>query len=592
MRIANHGLIVGRMRRENPTVTWTRFLPALMGVFVLSFIFIPLAAMAQGTTQISISPLALPLAGQRGETIPFSISIVNGSTFQTTRFEAFVTGLGEGREGNYTPIMPDDGPFAASPWIQLEQNSFEVRPGAAYELRGTVTIPRTAPPSGYAAVVIELKPEARTGDAALSVEYRQQFVAALEIVVGDRHVRSAHIDSMTVVPSRTMPELRAAYGDNAVLFIGSLLNDGDVHVTGQGSLIIRDERGRRVRDVPLGGGRGVVLPGATVDFVSVLRGLAPGNYEMQAVVNYGGLRPAIGRMEFELGDEAVGASQIVAGRAVRIDAAPVLLQYDFPRQGYRAQTITVVNQDNEDVDFTVTLEEFVNDEDGQPVAAEPGVILPYSAVPWAEVRPSEFTLRPGQRRNVVVGFRTPEGESGGRYARIRIEGQTAAPEPGAEAARSEIIADALLVLGTEAASHMELVESDWQPMGASLAAGATIVNKGDIHGAAGLRLTLLQFVPGTEEERGDFIVLTSDEWEIVDSVQIEPANIVLLPEEQRFIFGVFDQHTLETERQYQVLIEALEEGGLRSDEMVTHLWIDAGGTMYEGVSEQLMGADE
>ena len=50
---------------------------------------------------------------------------------------------------------------------------------------------------------------------------------------------------------------------------------------------------------------------------------------MQAIIDYGGLRPAIGRMEFELTDEAVGVSNIVAGRAVRIDAGPAVA-HDFP----------------------------------------------------------------------------------------------------------------------------------------------------------------------------------------------------------------------------------------------------------------------
>lgn len=554
----------------------------------------PRDVMAQSGSQISLSPLVLELSGQRGTNVPFSISLINHSSLQTVRFKAYVAGLTEGRRGDYSPAIPDEGLYAASSWITLEQDAFEIPPGSGYELKGTVTIPRDAPPSGYATIIMELQPEERIGSAALSIEYIQQFVTAVEIVVGNRHVRSAHIDSMTVIPSRSVPEYRAAFGDNAVVFVGSLFNDGDVHVSGRGTLIIRDERGRRVREVPLGGGRGVVLPQAVVDFVSVLRGLSPGKYEMQTIIDYGGARPAIGRMQFELGDEEVGVSQIVAGRAVRIDAGPTLLQYEFPRPGYRAQTITVVNRDDVEVEVAVSLEELANDEGGEPIVVEPGVVMPYSAVAWGEVRPATFTLRPGQRRNVVVGFRTPEGVTGGRYARVRIEGRTSAVEDGGETASSEIVADALLMLGTEFSPLIRIVEVDWQPVSNQgiLAAGAAVVNEGDIHGPAGLRLTLMQYTPETEEEQGDFIVITPERWDIVDTTVVESGDVILLPGQQRFVFGVFEQHTLEKNREYQILVEALGRDGARTDSSVVDFWIDDTGTMYDGRPDHLTGDDE
>lgn len=563
------------------------------GLLVIIICVATLSVHAQTPLQISLSPLVIELAGERGQTLPFSITIVNNSRFQAADFRAYVTGLHEGRSGEYGLKTPDDGPYAASSWVRLERSEFQVGPGEAFELRGTVNIPRDARPSGYAAVVVELLPEEPVGAVALSMEYIQQFVTALEIVVGRRHVRSAHIESMTVIPATAVPELSAVYGDGAVLFIGTVVNDGDVHVVGQGILILRDERGRRIREVPLGGGRGVILPDTVVDFGSVLGGLAPGKYEMHAIVEYGGPRPAIGRMEFELTDEAVGISGIVAGRPVRMDASPTVLSYEFPRSAYRAQTITVVNRDFVDVDFTVTLEELVNDEDGQPVRAEPGVVMPYSAVPWGDVRPAQFTLRPGQRRSVVVGFRVPDGETGGRYARIRIEGTTEAPEPGMEPAVSEITVDAMLVVGEGFTSRMNVSEVDWRAVGnpVRVSVGATVTNDGDIHGTPGMRMTLLEYVPATEEDLGDFIFVREEQWQPVDSADINTEDLVLLPGEGRFLFALFG-HVMEPDKQYQVLVEALGEGRRRDDYAELFLWTDSEGRVHEGLSEQLMGVDE
>lgn len=581
----------------NGILSKSRGLLQRVSVFVLitltSLFSFSISSLAQGSMSVSLSPLAIELAGQRGDTVPFSVSIVNNSTFGYARFKVYSMGLSEDRSGRYEAVDPEQGINDASAWVTFETDTFEVAPGQLYDLRGAVSIPRNAGASGYATVVMELIPEDRRGDAALSVEIVQRFVTALEIVVGTRHVRSAHIESMTVIPASSVPQYRATYGDNAVVFVGTLVNDGDVHVAGKGTLIIRDERGRRLREVPLGGGRGVVLPGSVVDFASVLGGFSPGKYEMQAIIDYGGSRPAIGRMEFELTDEAVGVSNIVAGRAVRIDAGPGQLLYDFPRFGYRVQTITVLNRDTVDVDFTVHLEEFANDEGGDPIRLDPGVVMPYSAVAWGDVRPATFTLRPGQRRNVIVGFRVPEGEAGGRYARVRIEGTSTAATPGMESATSEVLVDALLMLGTDFSPYVDIADLDWQWLHEQrrLAVGATLTNVGDIHGQAGMRLSLLEFVPEIEEEVGDFIVVQSERWNVVDAVHIDPSEVVLLPTEQRYMLGVFG-HPLEFDRQYQVIVEALGDGGTRNASESLVFWVDADGNIHEGMAEHLMGADE
>src|SRR5690625_5007681 len=98
---------------------------AFISIFILTLVFamnvFSTPANAQGATEISFSPLVIPLEGQRGETVPFSVSVINNSTLQTARFKAFATGLAEGRGGDYSPVMPDDGPFAGSDWVRLEQ---------------------------------------------------------------------------------------------------------------------------------------------------------------------------------------------------------------------------------------------------------------------------------------------------------------------------------------------------------------------------------------------------------------------------------------------------------------------------------------
>ncbi len=69
------------------------------GLLVIIICVATLSVHAQTPLQISLSPLVIELAGERGQTLPFSITIVNNSRFQAADFRAYVTGLHEGRSG-------------------------------------------------------------------------------------------------------------------------------------------------------------------------------------------------------------------------------------------------------------------------------------------------------------------------------------------------------------------------------------------------------------------------------------------------------------------------------------------------------------
>jgi len=57
-------------------------------------------------------------------------------------------------------------------------------------------------------------------------------------------------------------------------------NKGNVHVVTRGEIVIRTADGRTVARYPLGGGRGIILPNATVALRSVItRKFPPGDYQ-------------------------------------------------------------------------------------------------------------------------------------------------------------------------------------------------------------------------------------------------------------------------------------------------------------------------
>lgn len=542
---------------------------------------------AQGI-DILYSPLVYELAGQRGTSVPFEITIINESLLTTAYFQTSVTSLWETPDGVYrTRPAGDVGEweYDASTWVELETNQFAVAPQSAYILRGRVNIPRRGPASGYATVVVELIPEPKPADVAAATFYHQRFTTALEITVGNQHRRSAYISELHVIPTASAPELATVYGPNALLFVAALKNDGDVHVRGQGQLIIRDAMGRRIRTVPLGSGRGVVIPGAILNFGSVLPVLPPGNYEMEARINYGGHRPAVARTKFEISDAVAGVSSVVGGRALRVDATPAEIHLSLTRQGYRAATITLANYDTIDVRFRTSAADLFYDLGGVPVDVGPEVTLPTSARDWVQIRPEEIVLGPGQRRNIVIGFQVPEGQEGGRYARIRIVAEPASASGAPEAGQvvTDLDVAAFLTLGTEHVRQLAITDLQFQQVQgtATVMVGAVVSNTGNIHERTMGRFTLLRYIPPSEEVIGDLIVQRDGRWEAVEQAVAEMAPTPILPGESRFMQAAF-QTPLEPGVQYQVVVEAAQSDGRPPVIERFDLWTDASGLVRPG----------
>lgn len=548
-------------------------------------------ATAQSDLQILYSPMVIELAGERGATVPFEITILNNAQFSTAHFRTQVAGLAETPDGVYVP-RKDEWAYDASSWIEIDQPEFSIAPGQFHIIRGRIQIPRRATASGYATVIAELLPEPTPEGVAASTEYYQQFSTALEITVGRQHRRSAYISELRVIPTSSAPELSLVYGPNGLLFMASVKNDGDIHVRGRGQLIIRDALGRRVRTVPLGSGRGVIIPEATLDFGSVLAGLLPGTYEVEARIEYGGHRPAVARTTLNIEDGARGLSQL-GGRAMRVDASPAVIDLALQRHGYRAASVMVSNFDTMDVRVKVYAEELVQDADGVPVDVDPGTVMEYSATEWVQVRPDEFVLRPGQRRNVVVGFQVPEGHTGGRFTRIRIEAEPATPVEGEEGmVLTDLDVSAYLTLGTGHERRLEVVDLVWEqvPGTTELAVGTMVRNSGDIHVTANGRYTLFKYFPATEQEVDGVIIQRDERFEGLEQVMADVSTVPILPGALRYMQGTF-QTELEPLTQYLLVAELFQPEGQPAAYRID-LWVDENGIIHPGAMPQPAEGDD
>ncbi len=151
---------------------------SIVGIqIIVALLLGSLLAHAQGQLDLMYSPMVLELAGDRGNSVPFEITIINQSRSATAYFRSEVTGLYERPDGVYVPRDRSDWTYDASEWVELDATEFSVPPGGFYVIRGRVRIPRQSAASGYAMVVTELLPEPAPPGVEASTEYYQTGIS-------------------------------------------------------------------------------------------------------------------------------------------------------------------------------------------------------------------------------------------------------------------------------------------------------------------------------------------------------------------------------------------------------------------------------
>jgi len=351
------------------------------------------------------------------------------------------------------------------------------------------------------------------------------ILEAVAVTPGNRP--EIHVNNM-MVSQASQPGLegiRSQYGPQARAVAAELTNEGNVHGFASGFISLWDGAGRKIREIPLGAGRGAILPGATVQMASILsRGLPPGEYTLQAVVYYGGHRPAITRHTFVVGEELLQAAQ--GGRVARLGLDPLVITFDLIPGANRFAAVRLQNLDRVPLTVTGRVIPLVYDEAGHPNVEE--VTSDHSAAEWALLRPEQVTLAPGQSRNLQVSIRTPrEATPGARYAQVLLTAVPATEEDGF--LETQVNVPLYALLGSDLAAAGELTPLTVEPSedGRFLIVGTAFANKGSIHTAPS---ALVQMELKTLPEEIEGIEYVGDPlWVEVARVQLPPPETPVLP---------------------------------------------------------------
>ena len=381
----------------------------------------------------ALSPQLVELELLPGEKTKFSILLVNESKTKKARFLVYVSDLIEESSGKYKVVEPGSSSYSAASWIKVSPSDFVLGPGDGKDILAEVTVPRGVVGGRYAVIVFELIPERLSKEKTFgTLTLHHRMTTAVEFSIKRRVAKKrAIISSLKVVSARENKSL-AQVGKQALMFTASLKNEGNIHVFGEGTLTIRTKKGRRIRQVPLGVGRGTVLPDTTVDFQSILRrGFPPGDYIAEAVIRYAGLRPAIAKLPFRVTEEEVPitkAESFKPTREVSFGVEPELIEMVAPPGSFRSRGLVVYNRGDRAIYVESYPRAMKYNPDGELVLL-PSAKGSFSCGEWLNISSSSFKLPPGEKKRLSILVNVPQGEVGGHYANIVFDAVLAGDNP-------------------------------------------------------------------------------------------------------------------------------------------------------------------
>lgn len=481
---------------------------------LLSITIVLILASSSTHAQISLSftPMLVEMTAVPGETRTFEVIMINESKAATVAFRIYAANLVQRPNGDYEVADLDDYEYSCAKWIKLSADKATIGPSGTFAVKGTLTVPRGASGGRYAAVVFELIPEERKGEPVFaSSTFVQRFATVVELTIPARQTqRRLDVTGFNVTHANEKPAYASMYGNYAVILLAEVKNEGDIHVFARGSMILRDATGKRLREIPLGAGRGVVLPGATVNLGSVLPGgLAPGDYMADMSVKYGGMRPATAKVPFSIGE---GGTEIAKMETTAV-IAPFSVEPDqLDLSGIAGATVArplvIENRSDQAIRVEGRATALAFDDEGELILDDVESSTP-SCADWIEVKPDVVEIRPRARQVVRIMLSIPKGESGGKYANVIFtatpvaEGESTTPSASEWSGESGTVV--FLKVGKEFETVGELTPITVDDGGPSVGTvfGTVFKNTGTIHAKprasmALKRRVMPESIPGIE----------------------------------------------------------------------------------------------
>jgi hypothetical protein len=375
---------------------------------------------ASGQQGILISPQVSQIELNPGGTKIYEITVANSPGNAPVTLDVRVASIDQDDHGGYT-IAKTENPWSCVAWTEVDRVQISLGPGESQTVRCKVKVPSNAAGGGYGAVVFSFRENYRRSEG-LSQNFTYQLASYIEVTIArTRAVLKAGILDLNVAPVAGNTMLENQYGRDAFIIAAKVKNEGNIGVFAKATLRIREQRGLHVREVPLGEGRGMVLPGQTVEYRSLFKERPPaGNYTAEATLIYGGIRPAVAKVAFSVtrgGELRPGTGETV--QVLGVDITPRSLDVTAPPGSQKTVGVTLNNVEQYPVKVSTAVLGFEQTPEGRYITkvdpAQP------AEAGWITIDPANFEIPPQTRKRVKIEINVPEGTGGARYLRVAFD---------------------------------------------------------------------------------------------------------------------------------------------------------------------------
>jgi len=390
---------------------------------LLLFTILILCPEIRAQFDLRLSPLLQELELAPGSKKSFQLFLDNESKTDNVTIRAYAGDMIQEQIGAYALLEEGESEFSCADWITLSDTFFTILPESSKMITAEVKAPRDAFGGRYAAVIFEIVPEEEpAGPKLASVEYHYKMPTFVEVTIRrfGGTVKKIEVVQFKAEPI-TNPRLIQKVGRNAMSFTALVKNTGNMHVKAKGSLLIKTKEGKRKRQVPLGMGRDIVLPGAVLEYRSIVSKPPPGEYIAQAIIRPENQAPVAAETPFSVGTSKGSTADTfhtTSFLTLRVKPEEVIQQ--IPAGAFRYINLVFQSQEAESIHVDSKLMALEYDEAGNLSAVEPTETV-RSCIDWLKLDPLFFDLGPGQVKNVKLIVSTPKGDSGGYYACLLFE---------------------------------------------------------------------------------------------------------------------------------------------------------------------------
>jgi archaellum component FlaG (FlaF/FlaG flagellin family) len=501
------------------------FKALLRALAILLLLSLPINAQDSGPS-MRLDPIVVQRTALPGETFSYTITIENGDRFNYLNMDISMADLDEDINGVYALRVAGSKPHSLSKFVTFDSKHLSVPPGTLKEVTVTVSVPRGISGGRYGAVVFSIQPrneEDEKGSFGSSL-FTFQAVSVLELVViGAAPKMEAYATSFDVKSSADFPMLRPQIGDSAMVFTTSVTNQGDIHIVTNGRLIIYTNDGRRVAEYPLGGGRGVIIPGATVNMRSIIRKpMPPGEYKAKAIINYGARRPITTEVSFEVKEDLITSGNQEQAPLSRFLVEPQEAEVNLTAGAFKTLVLEVTNRGEKTIELNASIVPLIFDIYGNIIPREERDKETFN---WMELNESSLRLNPNQTKRIRLSLRPPKDANGGYYADIIFTS-------GNEETLTETGISILAFVGDENArkrrGSVKIVNVE--KIIDALNIDLIFTNEGTFHVNAAIELILNRIYPQVEAEGG---LIIPGYTEKIASVEVPTSENPILPGTER-----------------------------------------------------------